>query len=123
MAWGQLTTVDEVAPENTALMAKIHRPKRCAICGYYLTTGEKYAGRRCLDPGHWQAAGVLAPADFYPMARLTAQVRAELNQRSAALQRRQEHRPGYLVQIDQTPVSQVIIGQLPIMLKEQALGA
>ena len=62
-------------------MSLIHscEPGRCTICGYYLTTSDEYVGYRCLDPGHWQAAGVLVSSDFYPMARLAAQAHAELN--------------------------------------------
>jgi hypothetical protein len=52
-------------------------PGICLICGHYLTTIDVYTGHRCLDPGHWQAAGLLAPNDFYPMARLAAQAQAE----------------------------------------------
>jgi hypothetical protein len=49
-----------------------NRPKRCTICGCYLTLNEEYVGARCLDPGHWQAAGLLTPPDFYTMARIMA---------------------------------------------------
>jgi hypothetical protein len=64
-------------------MSKInsHKPMQCAICGRYLTTIDKYTGNRCFDPSHWQAAGLLASSDFYPMARLAAQANAELNLR------------------------------------------
>jgi rRNA maturation endonuclease Nob1 len=61
---------------------KINKPNCCAICGHYLTTSEKYAGQRCLDPSHWQAVGVLVSTDFYSMARLAAQANVELNRRS-----------------------------------------
>ncbi len=57
------------------------KPNCCAICGNYLTTVEKYAGSRCVDPAHWQAAGVLTPGDFYPMARIASWAKAEFNQR------------------------------------------
>lgn len=57
-------------------------PARCTICGYYLTTFEQYAGNRCVDPGHWQAAGALTPSDFYPMARIAAWANSERNQRT-----------------------------------------
>jgi hypothetical protein len=63
---------------------KMNQPSCCAICGHYLTTSEKYSGRRCLDPGHWQAVGVLASTDFYSMARLAAQARRELKRRFGA---------------------------------------
>jgi hypothetical protein len=58
-----------------------HEPKQCTICGYYLTTSAEYTGRRCLDPAHWQAAGLLASSDFYPMARIAAQAHAEFKVR------------------------------------------
>jgi hypothetical protein len=58
-----------------------HKPGRCAICGYFLTSSEIYAGYRCLNPGHWQAAGLLAPNDYYLMAKITAKSNAELNHR------------------------------------------
>ena len=48
------------------------KPERCAICGCYVTLNEEYAGSRCLDPGHWQAAGVFTFPDFYTMARIMA---------------------------------------------------
>jgi len=57
------------------------RPSCCTMCGYYLTTDEKYTGLRCVDPGHWQAAGLLRPRDFYAMARLVAGARTELARR------------------------------------------
>lgn len=65
------------------LMTDVNEPEGCPICGGYLTTIEKYAGFRCFDPGHWQAAGRLASTDFYPMARIAAQASVELNQRLA----------------------------------------
>ena len=62
-------------------MSIIHsrEPGRCTICDYYLTTVEEFAGQRCLDPAHWQAAGVLASSDFYPMARIAARAHAVIN--------------------------------------------
>jgi hypothetical protein len=57
------------------------KPGCCAICGYFLTASESYAGHRCLNPGHWQAAGLLAPSDFYRMAQIAAKLNAELNHR------------------------------------------
>jgi hypothetical protein len=59
-------------------MSTVQSLRRCMICGGYLTTDEEYIGYRCVDPGHWQAAGLLAPRDFYAMARLVAGARAEL---------------------------------------------
>ena len=61
---------------------KLSKPNNCTFCGYYLTTLDEYAGSRCVDPAHWQAAGMLAAHDFYPMARIAAGAHAELDQRS-----------------------------------------
>ena len=47
------------------------KPERCSICGCFLTTVAAYNGSRCLDPAHWQAAG-LNPSNFYAMARIMA---------------------------------------------------
>ncbi len=58
------------------------KPDQCTICGSYLTVVEEYAGTRCLDPAHWQAAGLLHPSDFYPMARIMAEATAEYNSRT-----------------------------------------
>lgn len=74
------------------LTTKINKPTCCAICGHYLTTNAKYAGQRCLDPGHWQAVGLLASTDFYSMARLTAQASVELNRRFEAQRNGPAHR-------------------------------
>ncbi len=63
------------------LRINVAKPDCCPICGYYLTIIEKYAGSRCLDPAHWQAAGLLSPTDFYPMACIAAQANAEQNRR------------------------------------------
>jgi len=62
-------------------MTASYKPTYCMICGYYLTTDEQYTGNRCVDPGHWLAAGLLAPRDFYLMARMVAGARAELARR------------------------------------------
>jgi hypothetical protein len=59
-----------------------HKFSCCLICGYYLTTDEQYLGHRCLDPSHWQAAGLLSARDFYSMARMVAGSRAELTHRA-----------------------------------------
>ncbi|MBI1877010.1 MAG: hypothetical protein HYR94_02020 [Chloroflexi bacterium] len=59
------------------------RPSCCIICGYYLSTDEKYIGSRCVEPGHWQAAGLLGPRDSYAMARLVVSARIELARRPA----------------------------------------
>ena len=56
-------------------------PTHCVFCGHYLTIDERYAGQRCVDPAHWQAAGQLAPRDFYAMARLVAGAGAEIARR------------------------------------------
>jgi hypothetical protein len=62
-------------------MITAHSQIFCLICGHCLTTQEQYAGNRCTDPGHWQAAGLLGPRDFYSLARLVAGIRAELVRR------------------------------------------
>jgi|GEM_PF-2273588 len=62
-------------------MVTAKNPDTCALCGYYMTNDEKYPGQRCVDPSHWQAAGQLAPRDFYTMARLMAGAGVELTQR------------------------------------------
>jgi hypothetical protein len=62
-------------------MITVRQPRSCKICGYYLTTEAQYSGYRCVNPAHWQAAGLLAPRDFYLMARMAAGARAELARR------------------------------------------
>jgi len=62
-------------------MGTVKHPDHCVFCGYYLTIEEQYAGQRYVDPAHWQAAGRLAPCDFYAMARLVAGSGSELAQR------------------------------------------
>lgn len=59
----------------------IQQPDSCAICGHYLTISDKYLGQRCLDPGHWQATGLLDPTDSYLLARLAALFGVEQKQR------------------------------------------
>jgi hypothetical protein len=56
-------------------------PTRCPICGYYFTIARQYAGYRCIDPGHWQAAGVLNPRDYYPMAKIASSANSEISRR------------------------------------------
>jgi hypothetical protein len=58
-----------------------NKPPRCPICGYFLTTANQFAGCRCVDPGHWQAAGILNPQDYYPMAKIVSGALTEQNQR------------------------------------------
>ncbi len=58
------------------------RPDRCPICGYYLTLAVEFAGCRCIDPAHWQAAGKLASRDYFPMAKIVSAASIELNQRA-----------------------------------------
>lgn len=58
------------------------KPDQCTICGSYLTVTEEYAGARCLDPAHWQAAGILNSTDFYPMARIMAEATAQYGRSS-----------------------------------------
>jgi hypothetical protein len=62
-------------------MITVRQPRSCKICGYYLTTKAQYTGYRCVNPDHWQAAGLFAPRDFYSMARMAAGARAELARR------------------------------------------
>ena len=69
------------------LKVNILKPASCAICGNYLTASGEYA-QRCLEPGHWLAAGKIAPADFYSISRLAAQIRVELPQQIGAQQNR-----------------------------------
>jgi len=57
------------------------QPSCCHICGYYLTITAEFSGHRCLDPGHWQAAGLLRPRDFYPLAQIAAAAHAEFRLR------------------------------------------
>ncbi len=58
---------------------KNQNPDLCQFCGCYFTIINEYCGHRCLNPGHWQAAGLLAPHDFYPMALIAAQRNAEMS--------------------------------------------
>ncbi len=59
------------------------KPDRCPICGYYLTMAAEFTGSRCIDPGHWQAAGVLGARDYSPMAKIVAWANVELTHRTA----------------------------------------
>jgi hypothetical protein len=58
-------------------------PDRCPICGYYLTMAVEFSGCRCVDPAHWQAAGVLTSRDYYPMAKIMSWANRELKQRQS----------------------------------------
>jgi hypothetical protein len=62
-------------------MCLSEKPDCCPICGNYLTTARQFNGHRCADPGHWLAAGQVAPTDYYRLAEVFAQERIELNQR------------------------------------------
>jgi|DewCreStandDraft_4_1066084.scaffolds.fasta_scaffold145369_2 hypothetical protein len=53
------------------------KPLRCSICGLYLTTHPQFWGRRCLEPTHWLAAGLLQADDYYPLGQLVAQAMLE----------------------------------------------
>jgi hypothetical protein len=44
----------------------------CPICGHVQTMDAQFPGTSCIDPAHWQAAGLLSPHDYYPMARMMA---------------------------------------------------
>lgn len=59
----------------------INQPERCSFCKYYLTTDPQFVGYRCVDPGHWQAAGLLKPGDYYPLAQVAAIAIVEHKQR------------------------------------------
>ena len=63
------------------MMTVKDKPDPCPICGYYLTTAPQFAGCRCIDPAHWQAAGVLSSRDYYPMAKIASGAHSELNRR------------------------------------------
>jgi hypothetical protein len=60
-------------------------PGCCQICGYYLTKDPQFRSERCVDPGHWQAAGLLKPYDYYRMAEIVTGARAELDRRYEAM--------------------------------------
>jgi hypothetical protein len=49
------------------------KPACCPICGQYLTTHIYFYGCRCLEPSHWQAAGLLNKDDYYAMGQLIVQ--------------------------------------------------
>lgn len=63
-------------------MTTTTEPDSCSICGYYLTTANEFAGHRCVEPSHWQAAGLLSSSDYYRMAEIAAWISEELSQRS-----------------------------------------
>jgi hypothetical protein len=44
----------------------------CPICGNILTLDSQLFDESCIDPSHWQAAGLLSPRDYYPMAQIAA---------------------------------------------------
>ena len=46
------------------------KPLHCSICGLYLTTHFYFYGRRCLEPEHWLAAGLLQADDHEALAQL-----------------------------------------------------
>ncbi|MCB0213516.1 MAG: hypothetical protein KDJ52_29505 [Anaerolineae bacterium] len=47
-------------------------PIACSICGLFFTLSGQFAGKRCIDPGHWQAAGIITVKDYYTMAKIKA---------------------------------------------------
>ncbi|MCB0175881.1 MAG: hypothetical protein KDJ97_35595 [Anaerolineae bacterium] len=78
-----------VAPETVPAPRFISRPNldiaepvTCRICGYLHTLSAQYAGNRCVDPGHWQAAGLISFKDYYSLAKVMAEAKNELNYRS-----------------------------------------
>ncbi len=58
-------------------------PGRCKICGNYFTTSAEFASSRCMEPGHWLAAGVLSPTDYYPIAKIAARASAKSGELAA----------------------------------------
>ena len=60
------------------------QPPRCSICGQYLTTHPYFYGRRCLEPDHWLAAGLLQADDYYPLGQLVVQAALDHRQTLAA---------------------------------------
>lgn len=42
------------------------KPPRCPICNDWLTAEKRYAGYRCINPDHWQAAGLAMPKLEWP---------------------------------------------------------
>lgn len=67
------------------------KPLRCSICGLYLTTHPYFYGRRCLEPGHWLAAGLLQADDYYPLGQLAAQ--AMLERQHIPVTQKDHHEP------------------------------
>jgi len=57
-------------------MSKV-KPPCCPHCGLYQTTHIYFYGRRCLEPTHWLAAGLLTPTDYVPLSQLVALAAAE----------------------------------------------
>ncbi|MCG3209915.1 MAG: hypothetical protein FOGNACKC_03542 [Anaerolineae bacterium] len=55
------------------------KPPVCPICGLYFTTHPHFFGRRCLEPKHWLAAGLLHPTDYYQLGQLVIQAGLEHN--------------------------------------------
>lgn len=62
----------------------ITEPATCRICGYWHTLSAQYLGNRCVDPGHWQAAGLISFKDYYSLAKVAAEARKELPHRTFA---------------------------------------
>ena len=60
------------------------QPPRCPICGQYLTTHLYFYGRRCLEPDHWLAAGLLHADDYYPLGQLVVQAALEPKQQTVS---------------------------------------
>ena len=52
-------------------------PITCSICGLFFTLSVQFAGERCIDPGHWQAAGIITVKDYYIMAKIKAETANE----------------------------------------------
>lgn len=77
-----------VTPETLPSSSPVNRPNlnitepaACRICGYWHTLSVQYRGNRCVDPGHWQAAGLISFKDYYSLAKIAAEARKELPHR------------------------------------------
>ena len=63
-------------------MSLIQSPQSCPFCGLNLTVDTHSVRRQCVDPAHWQGAGLLSSHDYYAMAKLAARGIMEMARRS-----------------------------------------
>ncbi|MCB0168459.1 MAG: hypothetical protein KDI79_29795 [Anaerolineae bacterium] len=79
----RFVTPETLAPPNPISRPNLNilEPISCRICGYLHTLSVQYAGHRCVDPGHWQAAGLISFKDYYSLAKIAAEARKELHHR------------------------------------------